>query len=171
MPPPESSDLFRFFATVTRHVAALLSLTALALAAHVGNKPAWAGGAKPQASDEPVHAQVPGRKGAVHLGAYFGPEHRQVVQQDHARMIRAGYCPPGLAKKGNGCMPPGQAKKAYSIGQPLPPGVVYYELPPVLAVRLGAPPAGHRFVRVAADILLIAIGTGMVVDAMEDLGF
>lgn len=28
-----------------------------------------------------------------------------------------GTCPPGLAKKGNGCLPPGQAKKLYSVGQ------------------------------------------------------
>ncbi len=28
--------------------------------------------------------------------------------------------PPGLAKKNNGCLPPGQAKKRYQVGQPLP---------------------------------------------------
>ena len=28
-----------------------------------------------------------------------------------------GSCPPGLAKKGNGCLPPGQAKKLYNVGQ------------------------------------------------------
>lgn len=28
-----------------------------------------------------------------------------------------GNCPPGLAKKGNGCLPPGRAKKMYNIGQ------------------------------------------------------
>jgi hypothetical protein len=28
-----------------------------------------------------------------------------------------GTCPPGLAKKNNGCLPPGQAKKAYNVGQ------------------------------------------------------
>ena len=28
-----------------------------------------------------------------------------------------GSCPPGLAKKNNGCMPPGQAKKIYNVGQ------------------------------------------------------
>jgi hypothetical protein len=27
------------------------------------------------------------------------------------------FCPPGLAKKGNGCMPPGQAKKHFARGQ------------------------------------------------------
>jgi hypothetical protein len=28
-----------------------------------------------------------------------------------------GSCPPGLAKKSNGCMAPGQAKKQYDVGQ------------------------------------------------------
>ena len=31
-----------------------------------------------------------------------------------------GGCPPGLAKKHNGCMPPGQARKLYRIGQRFP---------------------------------------------------
>lgn len=31
-----------------------------------------------------------------------------------------GGCPPGLAKKHNGCMPPGQAKKLYWVGQRFP---------------------------------------------------
>ena len=34
----------------------------------------------------------------------------------------AGGCPPGLAKKNNGCLPPGQAKKLYNVGQRLPYG-------------------------------------------------
>jgi hypothetical protein len=28
-----------------------------------------------------------------------------------------GSCPPGLAKRSNGCMAPGQAKKLYNVGQ------------------------------------------------------
>ena len=28
-----------------------------------------------------------------------------------------GNCPPGLAKRNNGCTPPGQAKKRYDVGQ------------------------------------------------------
>ena len=31
-----------------------------------------------------------------------------------------GGCPPGLAKKNNGCMPPGQARKLYRSGQRFP---------------------------------------------------
>jgi len=77
-----------------------------------------------------------------------------------------GHCPPGLAKKG--CIPPGQAKK-WRRGHPLPHEVIYYDLSPRMARKLGRPPAGHRYVRVAQDILLIAVGTGMVVDAVYDL--
>ena len=31
-------------------------------------------------------------------------------------------CPPGLAKKNNGCLPPGQAKKLFTQGQRVPSG-------------------------------------------------
>jgi Ni/Co efflux regulator RcnB len=65
-------------------------------------------------------------------------------------------------------MPPGQAKK-WRVGRPLPRDVIFYDLPPALVVQLGRPPAGHRYVRVAADILMIAVGTGMVIDAIQDL--
>lgn len=34
----------------------------------------------------------------------------------------AGGCPPGLARKAVPCMPPGQARKLYGIGDRLPPG-------------------------------------------------
>jgi Ni/Co efflux regulator RcnB len=38
-----------------------------------------------------------------------------------------------------------------------------------VVLTLGVPPSGYRYVRVASDILLLAVGTGMVVDALEDL--
>ena len=79
-----------------------------------------------------------------------------------------GFCPPGLVKKGSGCLPPGQAK-LWRKGERLPQGVVYYDVPRSVVVTLGAPPPGYKYVRVASDILLIAIGTSMVIDAMEDL--
>lgn len=100
---------------------------------------------------------------------HFGDQQRTVAHDYFAGQFRAGRCPPGLAKKNNGCTPPGQAKK-WARGKPLPRDVVFYDLPPRLVVQLGTPPAGHRYVRVASDILLIAVGTAMVVDAIEDLG-
>ena len=88
---------------------------------------------------------------------------------DDERLGLIDGCPPGLAKKNNGCMPPGQAKK-WRLGRPLPHDVIYYDVPPPLVLQLGAPPAGHRYVRVAGDILLITAGTAMVVAAIQDLG-
>ena len=49
--------------------------------------------------------------------------HHSTAYGDHANHgYGAGNCPPGLAKKNNGCLPPGQAKKRYNIGQRLPYG-------------------------------------------------
>ena len=109
-----------------------------------------------------------GRDGGPRAGAYFTERHREVVRSYYGDRYRAGHCPPGLAKKRNGCMPPGLAKQ-WRIGYPLPRDVRYYDAPGDIVLRFGIPPEGHRYVRVAADILLIAVGTGMVVDALEDL--
>jgi hypothetical protein len=105
----------------------------------------------------------------IRIGGYFGyPQRTEVYNYYHER-ARRGFCPPGLAKKDNGCMPPGQ-QRVWVVGRPLPPDVVYYPIEPAVQVRLGVPPPGHEFIRVASDILLIAVGTGMVVDAIQDLG-
>ena len=101
--------------------------------------------------------------------AHFDEHSRVVVHDYYAKSFHEGRCPPGLAKKHDGCMPPGQAK-AWNIGRPLPREVVYYPVPPALVTQLGQPPSGHRYVRVAGDILLLAVGTGMVVDALQNLG-
>ncbi|MDT3735575.1 MAG: hypothetical protein ROZ00_05070 [Denitratisoma sp.] len=138
----------------------------------LADKPAWAGSGK---NGKPERAarekQTPARHERLTpaAGVYFADRHRTVASGYYAERFRTGHCPPGLAKKNNGCLPPGQAKK-WAIGQPLPRGVIFYDLPPALVVELGPPPPRHRYVRVAADILLIAIGTGMVVDALQDLG-
>jgi len=78
-------------------------------------------------------------------------------------------CPPGLAKKHNGCMPPGLAKKRYHVGAPLPSGVVLAPLPPSLSVVIGVPPPGYRYGIVDGDVVKLAIGTALVVDAIEGL--
>lgn len=117
----------------------------------------------------------PGSKGQGHAKGkgkqkkHFSDENRGQVRDYYVQEYRqTGHCPPGLAKKNNGCMPPGQAKK-WRVGQPLAKDVVIYEVPQQLVVRIGPPPAGHKYVRVAGDILLIATGTRMVIDAISDL--
>jgi len=116
------------------------------------------------------HARRDESKGG-HAGSrgHFDERRRAAVHDYYDGQFRGGRCPPGLAKKHNGCMPPGQAKK-WRVGERLPRDVVYYDVPRPLVVQMGAPPSGYRYVRVASDILMIAIGTGLVVDAIQDLG-
>lgn len=56
------------------------------------------------------------------------------------------------------------------MGRPLTRDVVYYPVPQNVVYQLGMPPSGYKYVRVASDILLIAVGTSMVIDAIQDLG-
>ncbi|HEU0309988.1 MAG TPA: hypothetical protein VFR36_02035 [Sphingomicrobium sp.] len=59
-----------------------------------------------------------------------------------------GGCPPGLAKKNNGCLPPGQAKKLYNIGQRWPGNYGYAwnynQIPYDLRTRYGFQP-GYNY--------------------------
>ena len=134
----------------------ILAAAILASGSVQADKPAWAG--------KPAHAaSQPGARAGG-----FDQESRRVIEDYYGYMARKGKCPPGLAKKNNGCMPPGQAKK-WAAGQPLPTDLRYSRLPPDLLKRLPPPPPEHRYVRIAGDVLLIAIGTRMVIDAVEDI--
>lgn len=179
----------------SRSFALLLAVT-VACSSSFAEKPEWAGGGgkgDKQDKHEQKHKQKDGNKHddgrhndhqgnvqtnrapqnnygsrQVTVGGYFGDPQRVVINNYYGNEFKAGRCPPGLAKKNNGCMPPGQAKK-YQVGQRLPSNVVYYAVPQQVAYQLGAPPSGYRYVRVASDILLLAVGTSMVVDAIQNL--
>ncbi|MCD8562509.1 MAG: hypothetical protein LRY54_00180 [Alphaproteobacteria bacterium] len=75
------------------------------------------------------------------------------------------FCPPGLAKKNNGCLPPGLTKK-YSIGAPLADDVAYTDLPKALRDVLGVPSHGKKYVQVDKDVLLIDTASKLVLDAI-----
>lgn len=154
---------------VLGQAAALAVALSLAVAPALADKPSWAGGGKPESRGNQGGKSGGQGERSQSAGGYFGDRQQVVVRDYYAEEFRGGKCPPGLAKKNNGCMPPGQMKKWHK-GRPLPRDLVYYDLPPRLVVQLGAPPAGHKYVRVATDILLIAVGTSMVVDAITDLG-
>lgn len=174
---------FRLQQSRTLILAAALALVSLPTLAE---KPQWVEGGKhdkQQHKQKQKHERDDRREGSapvarqqssplsidIQIGGYFREPQRALVRDYYEPRMKAGKCPPGLKKKNNGCQPPGQAK-AWRRGQALPAAVVYYPVPSAVQVRLGVPPAGHKFVRVASDILLIAIGTSLVVDAIEDLG-
>lgn len=159
---------------LTFAIVGILGLASFAQA----EKPSWAGAGKDEKHEQKKHqdsnkahdaGKVDDHQGSdVNINVFFGGQQRDVIRNYYSQEYRSGHCPPGLAKKKNGCMPPGQAKK-WKKGQPLPHDVVRYDLPPEILYQLGPAPAGHRFVRVASDILLISAGTGMIVDAIQDL--
>lgn len=99
----------------------------------------------------------------------FGDRDREAVHTYWTETYGRDKCPPGLAKKGNGCLPPGQAKKRYVVGQRLPPAIVIQPLPRPLVTRLGPAPAGYDYGVVDGDVVKLAVGTRMVVDAISAL--
>lgn len=99
---------------------------------------------------------------------HFGDSDRYIINDYYGGEFSRGHCPPGLARKHNGCMPPGQARR-WHRGHPLPREVVYYPLPYDLVERLPPPPPRHRYVRVGGDVLLLS-GSSVVVDAIIDIG-
>lgn len=165
-----------------QHIAAFLIAGLFAASTSVfAEKPDWAGGGKNGNKHESrgerddrgkrdKHERRDDRYDDRRSGGHyrFDDDSRRLLIDYYGGQARAGHCPPGLAKKGNGCLPPGQAKK-WRRGYALPADVRYYPLPHEILVRLPPPPPQHRYVQVAGDILMIAIGTSMVVDAVEDI--
>jgi hypothetical protein len=124
----------------------------------------------------PAHAKpgkAHGNKGGVVVvkerdrTVVFEDTHRNAVRTYWVETYGVGNCPPGLAKKANGCLPPGQARKRYVVGRRLPSTVVYSPVPQVLVTRLGPAPAGYEYVVVDGDVLKLAVGTRLVVDAID----
>jgi len=169
---------------ISRTVRLILAAVSITFSAQaIADKPPWAGGGghdKHRQNERRYDRDD--RRGDDHYkhdhdkqrldfsgGRYFIDRHKIVIRDYYDNRYRAGRCPPGLAKKHNGCMPQGQVKN-WQIGHPLPRNVIFYDLPPTVLYSIGPPPPGYRFVRVASDILMIAVGTGMVIDAINDLG-
>jgi Ni/Co efflux regulator RcnB len=160
------------------HALIPVIIAILASGPALADKPSWDGknkADKHQRSEKQHHDSGYGNRSFHSKNArnskerhYFDDRHRTIVHDYYSEQFRTGRCPPGLAKKNNGCMPPGQAKK-WAIGRPLPRNVIYYDLPPSVISQMGPPLPGYRYARVGSDILLIAMGTGMVVDAILDL--
>lgn len=156
--------------------ATALALCAVLSASPVlAEKPEWAGG-----KDKHEHKHKDKDKGAKHgnkgkdkhhgdvkVGGHFNDDHRDRARSYYTQQYRA-HCPPGLAKKNNGCLPPGQAKK-YAVGQPLPAGIVYYPVPQPVIVHLPPVRSGYRYVRVGNDILLLSPQSALVVDVIVNI--
>lgn len=114
----------------------------------------------------PTQAKVPAQDGNAH---FFGERHRAAVRTFYNDQMRAGICPIGFAKKEGGCQPP-RKPRSWEVGKPLPSNAIRFDLPAPLVAKLGKPPTGHRYVRVADDVLLVSNRTKLVVDGILNLG-
>jgi Ni/Co efflux regulator RcnB len=92
-----------------------------------------------------------------------------VVYSFYRTEFVAGRCPPGLARKDIGCLPPGHAKRLWGVGAALPQGLTFYPLPAALVAQLSPAPQGYQYVRVDNDILLIALGTRVVTESLGSI--
>ena len=98
----------------------------------------------------------------------------RVDQRDHVRgyFVKKhgrGNCPPGLAKKNQQCLPPGQLKKRYVVGQPVPQEIEIRAVPEDLVVMIGAPPSGYRYGLIDGDVVEVTVTTRVVVDFIDVL--
>ena len=102
-------------------------------------------------------------------GAYFSDQHRVHAREYYTRTYGDGRrCPPGLAKKNNGCMPPGQVR-TWAVGQPVPRNVVFYSVPQPVMVQLPPAPYGYRYARLGNDIVLVQQQNNLIVDIIAGL--
>jgi hypothetical protein len=84
--------------------------------------------------------------------------------------IVAGRCPAPLVRRDKTCgAPPPVTAKPWKLDQPLPDGVKADAPPPGLIARLSPSPAGHQYMRVGTDILVVGIGTRNVAALVVDL--
>src|SRR5512135_3632594 len=129
-------------------------LTALVLALSVVG-PITLSAQKPKKQKEKSHE--------TQVTVVFSATQREAARSYFVKEHGRGNCPPGLAKKHNGCLPPGQAKKRYVVGHSLPQGIVVGELPVELSMRIGPAPRGYRYGILDGDLVKLAVGTMVVV--------
>ncbi|RYG11886.1 MAG: DUF1236 domain-containing protein [Burkholderiales bacterium] len=105
----------------------------------------------------------------IRPGTYFNDQQRVSVRDYYNQAyVTTRKCPPGLAKKNNGCMPPGQARN-WQVGQTIPRGVTVYAVPQPVIRQLPPAPYGYRYARLGGDIVLVQQQNNLIVDLIQGL--
>lgn len=94
----------------------------------------------------------------------FQPAEREVIIRYLTRDY-GGKCPPGLAKKHNGCIPPGHQAR-YRPGVILEDDVEWHEPPVEIIEHLRPAPLHTRYVMVDQNVLLVSEATKKILDAV-----
>ena len=105
----------------------------------------------------------------IKQGAYFNDQQRTFARQYYTTTYTDGNrCPPGLAKKNNGCMPPGQVRN-WAVGQRVPTNVTVYSVAQPVIRMLPPAPVGYRYARIGGDIVLVQQQNNVIVDIIQGL--
>lgn len=105
----------------------------------------------------------------IKYGTYFNEQQRVYARDYYSQHYGNGKkCPPGLAKKNNGCMPPGQVRN-WVVGQPIPRGVTVYAIPQPVILQLPPAPYGYRYAQIGGDIVLVQRQNNVIVDIIAGL--
>jgi hypothetical protein len=84
--------------------------------------------------------------------------------------MAAGRCLAPLVRQDRACAaPPPPASRAWRLDQPLPDSIKGEAPPPGLIARLSPSYAGHQYLRVGTDILIVGVGTRNVAALVVDL--
>ncbi|HET9637736.1 MAG TPA: hypothetical protein VFP12_00845 [Allosphingosinicella sp.] len=141
-----------------RKLAMIAATAAMAMAMPALAKPGQGGGHGPAA-----HAK--GNSGA------HGPT-RTTVRTRAANRYGANDCPPGLAAKRNGCLPPGQARKLFNVGQRLPAGynsyTRYRDIPYAYRSRYGLTDR-NRYIYRDQSVYVVDSRTNLVTRILDGL--
>ena len=105
----------------------------------------------------------------IKQGAYFNDQQRTFARQYYTTTYSAGKrCPPGLAKKNNACLPPGQVRN-WAVGQPVPTNITVYSVAQPVIRMLPPAPVGYRYARLGNDIVLVQQQNNIIVDIIQGL--
>ena len=105
----------------------------------------------------------------IKQGAYFNEQQRVFAREYYSTTYKDGKrCPPGLAKKNNGCLPPGQVRN-WAVGQPVPTNVTVYSVAQPVIRMLPPAPIGYRYARIGGDIVLVQQQNNIIVDIIQGL--
>lgn len=105
----------------------------------------------------------------IKQGAYFNDQQRTFAREYYTTTYKDGKrCPPGLAKKNNGCLPPGQVRN-WIVGEPVPRNVIVYPVAQPVIRMLPPAPVGYRYERIGGDIVLVQQQNNIIVDIIQVL--
>ena len=126
---------------------------------------------KRERKDDEKYEKKAGKREVIVIqqGGYFNDQQRSYVREYYTQNYGNGKrCPPGLAKKNNGCLPPGQARN-WVVGQPVPRGAIIYTVPQPVIRQLPPAPYGYRYVLLGGDVVLVQQQNNLIVDIIQGL--